>query len=146
MTSRSSKKKKARFEDNVDDVQTPDDSSYEYVENICTSLSTCSQDQKDRLFLVLTDGKLKYTGTHPAVDRSRPDRNRISLEKLLLPTFRSTKCFHRLNKCECLSFAINLASSLLQLHMSVALPNRAIALLGGSSNATTSAMPMLGLG
>jgi hypothetical protein len=116
-----SRKKKARF--NGDEDKDIDYSCLQQVEDICRSLVSPSPDQRDCLGFVL-DENLKFRGTY-TVDRDlrvEIDQNCTSLEELLSHTPKSINRSTALNKRESLCLAVNLASSLLQLHTTPWLP------------------------
>jgi hypothetical protein len=113
-------KKKARFDSDEETVV--DRSTLRHLENICPSLSNLPFGAKGCLGFVL-DENMKFWGTYP-VDRQlqlEVNQNWLSLEALLSQT-PSTNQPRALNKRECLYLAVNLASSLLQLHTTPWLP------------------------
>lgn len=123
--SRSNKKKKVTFAGFKDDDEDIDYSCLKHVEDICESLAACSEeDQPDRLTFILDDKRNLWATIEPGDCDSHVEiaKNYISLEHLISKTPGSSKQSKGLKPLQCLSLAVNLASSLLQLHTTPWLP------------------------
>ena len=113
-----SNKKAVGFIDSESNSKKIDYASLQEVENLCQLLLAFTQNYEKRCLTFVLDEKRKlwlsetvHHGHHVQLDK-----NCISLENLLNQSASSLNQSGKLDKCSCLALAVNLASSLLQLH------------------------------
>src|SRR5271155_2254817 len=95
------------------------------AENLCESLIPSSHQSASSLSLLLDDERNFFYRNFEQVEHDSHinfDQNCISLENLVSRNERSPSRPERLTKRQCLSLAVTLASSLLQLHATPWLP------------------------
>ena len=119
-----SNKKAVGFIDSESNSQNIDYASLQEVENLCQLLLACTQNHERKCLAFVLDEKRKLwlSETVRHGHHVRLDKNCISLENLLIQRGSSLNQCGKLDKCSCLALAVNLASSLLQLHSTPWLP------------------------